>query len=190
MAINVAAACGNDDERHVVGWNADATKALVRVEHNDDEGHIHALTLHLLSKEGWEKTWEILTTDDNSDQAIRGERWKAAEPEIAAAGIVLNPEAKPFHGCKGDCFELISKPAPIPGTEYTFALTTYRTDEAYLYNLVLSADGKSEEHVLYRGAGSGGEWGVRSLWTDPKSRAVVVLSTHNYAKAWHIIPLG
>ena len=177
-------ACSNDGKRHVVGWTEDGSKALVRVEHNDDEGRVHELSLHLLGAAGREKTWEILSVKDNSDRAVRGERWKAAEPEIAAAGIALLPGQTPLAGdaADGSC---VRSQVPIPDQPYSLEFRTERESDSMSlmqYNLYAISAGK--HHLIRKlyedGGGGGGGTCVGSYWLAPQRQSLVVLSGYGY----------
>ncbi|MFK7927984.1 MAG: hypothetical protein AB8H79_07330 [Myxococcota bacterium] len=89
---SVALACGGHVEVAVVGWSPKG-HAVVRTQHNNDDG-LHALELDLIGP-GPERHWDILTEADNQDPNIRGARWKKAEAELLAIGVVFEPTKKP-----------------------------------------------------------------------------------------------
>ena len=187
-----ASACGNEAKWRVVGWTGDGAKALIRSEHNDDEGQIHQLNLYLLSKSGVEKKWDILTVKDNSDQSVRSRRWKAAEPEIAAAGIKLDPSRPPLVGETegGGCLDgdLVS----IPDKPYSLMFDTHRETDSMsrmLYDLlVVTGETKKSVRVLFGDYGYGGMgFCVGSYWTDPANNSVVVVP--GYGSEMALVPM-
>jgi hypothetical protein len=93
--IAAAWAC-DGPERKVVGFDPDGDKVLVRLE---CQVCSPALELRLLSVPtgALVKRWTILDTADQAD-AVRGARWKAAEAEITALGVQVDPAIAPVPG--------------------------------------------------------------------------------------------
>lgn len=194
LLLATAHACDSENEARVVGWSADGGKALVRLEHADDQGRIHNLSLHLIGASGPIRSWTILTDEDEASQKVRGERWKAAEPEIAAEGVTLTQDGRPFLGCAKECFEVLTKrPVDVPGTELRVSLSAERGPEGSLgpmfYRLALERGEQRVERLLYEGMGHGGEWGTRSMWVDPTGQGLVVISSRDQPAAWSLFVL-
>lgn len=85
-----------------MGWSSDGTRVLVRAEMTspgEEEGATTPflrLSLVDLSSQRATRSWTILTLAEKADAALRGARWKAAEAELVAAGVVVDGQAAPL----------------------------------------------------------------------------------------------
>lgn len=179
LAMAIALGCDSPIERRVVGWSADGQTALVRTEHADAEGALHALKLELLASEGVTKTWVILAPEDEGSAAVRGKRWTAAEPEIAAAGIVLAPDGKPLVGEIGPNENLERQPFGLPasGIQLQVISSSFDGGNARRHQLQIVQEGVPEAIVkeLAVTGNSAGEYAVGTVWSEPGRRSLVLL---------------
>ena len=94
LGAGAAHASEAEPSSRVIGWSADGQRALVRVQKGSDDD-IRDLSLHLLEAGQPDREFTILEPDDNQDPAVRGARWKAAEAEVTALGVVIDPDLQP-----------------------------------------------------------------------------------------------
>lgn len=167
----IALACGNPSETRLVGWAPDG-RALVRVEHQDDDEQLHALELRLVDAFRT-RTWSILTPEDHGDAKVRAQRWTAAAAELEALGVVLVHEPKPLAGPPG-----VVTTVPMPdGTvvrvqSYSFDRSTMRRTELY----ATRGERTVWVQVLLEAGNYGGGFAVARAHLDPTGRNLILMS--------------
>ena len=176
----LALGCGNAVERKVVGWSEDGSKALVRVEHPNDDGEIHTLKLVLLH--GHDRTeWDILTLEDESSPKIRAERWKSAEADLKELGIRIDPDRAPIgEGTK-----------PIRWNDLDVSVFSYAYQDTTQRRWLLMAQRGDERRMVRRLAETSNStmsFGIGTWWTDPENTHLVVLPSHGMP-LYRLIPL-
>lgn len=93
--VTGAWACGQHWESKVVGSADGGRLALVRREvPGMASGTNIVLDLVALDTGAVTRSWTILT--ESEDEAVRGPRWAAAEKELAASGVTLDPRRAPL----------------------------------------------------------------------------------------------
>jgi hypothetical protein len=165
-----ALACDNDVTRRVVGWSA-AGEVLVRVEHLDDDGELHALSLELVGARASE-TWSILTPEDHGDASIRGKRWREAEAVLQARGVQVDLSLQPIAGSPEDW----AKEATLSdGT--VVSVDGYSYDGSYARRTLLKArraDRSVDVRVLSEAVNTGGGYQLQQVYEHRESATVVL----------------
>ncbi|MFK7926775.1 MAG: hypothetical protein AB8H79_01190 [Myxococcota bacterium] len=156
-----ALACGNHVETAVVGW-ADDGSALVRVQHDDDEGELHELELRLIG-DNETKTWKILAPEHDGNRAVRGARWTNAEAELVAMGVSIDPTIKPMADASS---VTLSNGLSLFTAEWVYeGGATRHTD------LVVSDETKAAPMLSMHGPQPPG---IVNAWQHPKGEAMVL----------------
>ena len=133
----LAWSCDNPTERRVVGWSDDGSQALLRIEHPDEDGSIHALKLALLDRYGVAKEWTILEPEDNGHATLRGKRWSAAEAELTDMGVRILPDTQPLAGMPGEGSDLERDTIPVGnGTSIAFDSASINDSTTRFYDLL------------------------------------------------------
>jgi len=176
LLIAASSACTLDTSGQIVGFDPEGTRALVRIERhvNDDDLAIDLVLLDLTSGATAER-YVILAFDDDRDATLRATRWKAAEAEVTALGVAIDPTLTP-HASLGPSgavaipetqavVELGERPASaVPGHEALVASVFHGQQVVDRVELGLWPPQSSSNAVTY----------PEALWTTPAPGTVVV----------------
>lgn len=162
--LGVAWGC-DSSQRKVVGFDPDGDKVLVRLE---CEACTPSLELRLLDlpKGSLLKRWTILDSADQGD-AVRGARWKAAEAEITALGVGIDPALLPLSGPLG---------GPWTFGAWTVRVATEKPDSYSSVYTLMASDGRREVPVreLARGNNAANDPSFDHAFLVPGGRAILL----------------